>query len=78
MPNPGPTLLAEFTSQYVVKSKINDTDYIIKMPDWRHQKRLCHVNMLKQFHCRENAKKNSTKEKSPEPTSDVSQFVIEP
>uniref|UniRef100_A0AAV2LQ90 Ig-like domain-containing protein n=1 Tax=Knipowitschia caucasica TaxID=637954 RepID=A0AAV2LQ90_KNICA len=48
----GDTLSAKYTGPYVVKEKLSDTDYIISTPDRRRKTRVCHINMLKQYHSR--------------------------
>ena len=56
LPVPVSTLSTRFSGPYVVESKLSDTNYIIKTPDWRRQTRVCHVNMMKLYHSRENGK----------------------
>lgn len=56
IPTPGSALTARFSGPYVVKSKVSETDYIIHTLDQRRTTRLCHVNMLKPYLCREKAK----------------------
>lgn len=56
IPTPGSALTACFSGPYMVKSKVSETDYIIHTPDRRRKTRLCHVNMLKPYLCREKAK----------------------
>lgn len=34
--------------------KLSDTDYVICTPDRRKKSRVCHINMLKAYHVREN------------------------
>uniref|UniRef100_A0AAV2IYA9 Integrase p58-like C-terminal domain-containing protein n=1 Tax=Knipowitschia caucasica TaxID=637954 RepID=A0AAV2IYA9_KNICA len=48
----GDTLSAKYTGPYVVKEKLSDTDYIISTLDRRRKTRVCHINMLKQYHSR--------------------------
>ncbi len=52
LPSPGSTLAARFTGPYVIQSKLSDTDYVILTPERRRKTRLCHVNMLKSYLCR--------------------------
>jgi hypothetical protein len=48
-PIPGHPLQARYHGPYVVESKVGDVDYIIKTPDRRKSRQLCHINMLKQY-----------------------------
>lgn len=52
LPIPGSALSARFVGPYEVVGKRSDTDYIIKTPDRKRQKRVCHINMLKAYHSR--------------------------
>lgn len=56
LPVPGSALSTRFSGPYVVESKLSDTNYIIKTPDRRRQTRVCHVNMMKRYHPREDEK----------------------
>ena len=50
LPMPGQPLKARYSGPYVIDRKVNDLDYLISTPDRRKQKRVCHINMLKQYH----------------------------
>lgn len=52
LPIAGSALSAKFSGPYVVKEKINDTNYVINTPDRKRKTRVCHVNMLKLYHAR--------------------------
>ena len=56
LPVTGQPLQARYFGPYVIERKVNDTDYIILTPDRRKMKRLCHINMLKEYHERERVK----------------------
>jgi len=51
LPIPGSSLSARFSGPYVIKSKWNETDYILHTPERRRKTRLCHINMLKPYFC---------------------------
>lgn len=53
LPTFGSALSARFSGPYVVEKKVSDTNYVILTPELRRKTRLCHVNMLKPFHVRE-------------------------
>ena len=53
LPLPGSALTARFSGPYVLKNKVSITDYIIHTPERRRKTRLCHINMLKPYHSRE-------------------------
>lgn len=55
LPIPGSALSARFAGPYEVLGKRGETDYIIKTPDRKRQKRICHINMLKAYHSRKEA-----------------------
>ena len=52
LPVPGQPLKARFMGPYEVESRVRDLDYIIKTPDRRKSRQLCHINMLKAYHKR--------------------------
>ena len=64
LPVLGSSLSARFSGPYTVKSKVSDTDYVIHTPERKRQTRLCHINMLKLFHSREDT--NNPPEKGTE------------
>ena len=49
LPIPGKPLHAKFHGQYVVEEQLGPVDYVISTPDRRKSKRVCHVNLLKQY-----------------------------
>ena len=49
LPIPGKPLHAKFHEQYVVEEQLGPVDYVISTPDRRKSKRVCHVNLLKQY-----------------------------
>lgn len=65
LPIPGSALSARFAGPYEVVGKRSDTDYIIKTPDRKRQKRVCHINMLKAYHSREEASQSSEENTGP-------------
>ena len=56
LPVSGQPLSARYRGPYTVESKVGELDYVIATPDRRKSKRVCHVNMLKQYHDRQNGK----------------------
>lgn len=61
LPIPGSTLAAKFSGPYNIRECISDTDYVINTPERRRKTCMCHVNMLKRYHSRENAKTDQEK-----------------
>ncbi len=49
-------LRAKSSGPYTIDKKISDVDYIVCAPDRRKTKRMCHVNMLKGCHVRDDTK----------------------
>ncbi|XP_041467467.1 uncharacterized protein LOC121417796 [Lytechinus variegatus] len=49
LPIPGNCLQARYSGPYVVEEKVSEVNYVIRTPDKRKQKRLCHINMLKEY-----------------------------
>ena len=45
-------LPARFHGPYEIYSKVNDLNYVVKTPDRRKPRQLCHINMLKPYHDR--------------------------
>ena len=54
LPIQGNPLGAKFSGPYKVLKRTGDTNYIVATPDRRRSQQLCHVNMLKRYHHREN------------------------
>ncbi len=50
---PGSILQSQFSGPYVVERKINDTDYVVQIPDRKRRSRSCLINMLKRYFSRE-------------------------
>ena len=53
LPQHGQPLQACYCGPNTIEQKVNEVDYIVKTPGRRKEKRLCHVNMLKPYHGRE-------------------------
>uniref|UniRef100_A0A8W8MZ15 Integrase catalytic domain-containing protein n=1 Tax=Magallana gigas TaxID=29159 RepID=A0A8W8MZ15_MAGGI len=53
LPIPGQPLRAKYFGPFEVEQKVNDVNYIIKTPGRRKSKQLCHINMIKQYHDRQ-------------------------
>ena len=49
LPLQGDALKARYAGPYIVEKKMSDVNYIILTPDRRKKRRLCHVNMLKEY-----------------------------
>ena len=43
-------LQARYCGPYVIEKKLNEVDYVVYMPDHCKQPRVCHINMLKEYH----------------------------
>ena len=54
LPLRGNPLQAKYHGPYKVFKKVNDLDYIDEIPDRRKLSQLCHINMLKIYHSRDN------------------------
>ena len=50
LPIAGQPLQAKFHGPYVVDQRLGPVDYVISTPDRRKTKRVCHVNLLKEYH----------------------------
>ena len=48
-PIPGHPVQARYHGPYVIESKVGEVDYIVKTPDRRKSRQLCHINMLKEY-----------------------------
>ena len=53
-PIPGHPLQARYHGPYIIESKVGEVDYIVKTPDRRKSRQLCHINMLKEYVDRNN------------------------
>ena len=49
----GNPLQAKYHGPYTVECRDNNVDYVVSTPDRRKQRQLCHINMLKEYHMRE-------------------------
>ena len=49
LPIPGHPLQARYFGPYEIESKISDVNYVVKTPGRRKEKRVCHVNMLREY-----------------------------
>ncbi|KAI3358165.1 hypothetical protein L3Q82_003165 [Scortum barcoo] len=59
LPIPGSALSTKFSGPYVVEKKLSENNYVVKTPDRRRQTRVCHVNMMKLYHSREDQNSSS-------------------
>lgn len=48
-------LQAKFSGPYTVLKKLSETNYLLSTPERRRKTRLCHINMLKKYHERDEA-----------------------
>ena len=53
LPIHGNPLQARYCGPYTIEKKTSDVDYVINTPGRRKSKRLCHVNMLKPYHSKD-------------------------
>ena len=53
LPIAGNPLQARYHGPYIIERCINDVNYVVSTPDRRKQRQLCHVNMLKSYHSRD-------------------------
>ena len=52
LPIPTSHLHAKYPGPYVIEKKLNDLNYVVKKPDRRKNKQMCHVNMIKPYFTR--------------------------
>ena len=45
---------AKYFGPYEIDKKINDLNYVIKTPGQQREKRVCHINMIKEYFVRDN------------------------
>ncbi|KAL6490059.1 hypothetical protein MHYP_G00004040 [Metynnis hypsauchen] len=76
LPIPGPSLSAKFSGPYSVEEKLSDTDYIIRTPDRKRKKRVCHINMLKTYHTRK--AENALSDAPEQPEDAFAQYTVMP
>ncbi|KAI3374424.1 hypothetical protein L3Q82_006247 [Scortum barcoo] len=55
LPVVGSSFEAKFCGPYEIEHKLSDTDYLIKTPDRKKKSCVCHINMLKRYHARDNS-----------------------
>jgi hypothetical protein len=53
LPLPGSPLQAKYFGPYRILEKLGPVDYLLDTPNRRKQKRVCHVNLLKPYHRRD-------------------------
>jgi len=53
LPVAGKPLHAKHHGPYTVLEQLRPVDYVISTPDRRKVKRVCHINLLKQYHVRD-------------------------
>ena len=49
LPIPGHSLQAKYFGPYEIKAKLNDLNYVVHTPGRRREKRVCHINMIKEY-----------------------------
>jgi hypothetical protein len=49
LPIPGHPLKARYFDPYEIESKLSDVNYVVKIPERCKEKRVCHINMLKEY-----------------------------
>ena len=54
LPIPNQPLQARYFGPYEIESKIKDLNYVVNTPGRRKERRVCHVNMIKEYLHREN------------------------
>ena len=55
LPIAGNPWQARYHGPYTIERCINDVNYVVSTPDHRKQRQLCHVNMLKNYHSRDDS-----------------------
>ena len=53
LPVTGQPLRAKYHGPYVITKKLNDVNYVVQTPDRRRGEQVCHINMMKEYFCRE-------------------------
>ena len=78
LPIPGSALSAKFSGPYDICDCLSDTDYVIGTPERRRKTRVCHVNMLKLYHCREETDRSPVDLKSSQPAANpgISALIV--
>lgn len=49
LPTPGSISHAKFSGPYLVKRKLNNTNFLVATPDQKLKSRVCHINKLKAY-----------------------------
>ena len=49
LPIPNQPLQARYFGPYEIESKVNDLNYVVNTPGRRKERRVCHVNMIKEY-----------------------------
>ena len=62
LPISGDPMKARYQGPYMIQKKISEVNYVIETPDRRKKQRMCHINMLKKYHDRD---EESTTESNP-------------
>lgn len=74
LPVAGSSLSAKFSGPYAVGKKLSETNYMIHTPDRRRRTRVCHVNMMKLYHPRDERSESSVHSESSTVVSPVVSF----
>jgi len=53
LPIVGHPLQARYHGPYTIKHCVNDVNYVVSTPDRRKPRQLCHINILKEYHTRD-------------------------
>ena len=53
LPIPGRPLQARYSGPYQGQRKVNDVDYIIQTPERRKHRRMCDINMKREYYDRD-------------------------
>lgn len=69
LPIPGSALSAKFSGPHDICDCLSDKDYVIGTPERRRKTRVCHVNMLKLYHCREETDRSPVDLKPSQPAA---------
>ena len=56
LPITGQPLSARYYGPYEIESRQNELNYVVKTPDRRKPKQLCHINLIKVYHSKESDK----------------------
>ena len=53
LPSPGKPLQAAYFGPYTVLKKVDELNYVVKTPNRRKAKQMCHINMIKPYYSRD-------------------------